>query len=199
VTPELNETTARLVLPWFHPLRTILGALIALAIALVIFMPTWILNDSGIVSQVKEKHMSERRCPDTEGIGRWFSNLFGGFAILAYPVTMFHRYFYEAYIVIGRPLTPTSLFVSFVWTIGIPFLVMAFAIPVVLLNEAAIGWTRPLIEGLARRLGAKEVQKESLMLEMTEQVEEYLGSDPYDPTKGRTDTQQDEADSSSRF
>lgn len=196
--PEVDAGTARFILPWFHPLQTILGALIALAVGLAVFMPTWVLNDSGIVSQVKGKQMDSRRCPDTEGVGRWFSNLFGGFAVLAYPITMFHRYFYLAYFVYHRELTLLNILDSLLWTVGIPFLIMSFVTPLVILNEVGLGWIRPRVQAMARRLGAKEVQKESLMLEMTEQVQEHLGADPYDPTKGRTDVQRDEGGTSSQ-
>ncbi|TFH03072.1 MAG: hypothetical protein E4H14_17195, partial [Candidatus Thorarchaeota archaeon] len=78
--PVIEHSTAGNFLPIYDPLQTILGALISLVASIVIFAPTWILNDSGIVTQVKPNQMTARRCPDTEGIGRWFSNLFGGFA-----------------------------------------------------------------------------------------------------------------------
>jgi hypothetical protein len=198
VAPVVDEVNARLVLPWFHPLQTILGALAGLIIALVLFAPTWTLNDSGLVSQVKREHMTGRRCPDTEGIGRWFSNLYGGFAVLAYPLTMFHRYFYQPYIVYHRQIDISNIMTSIGWTLGIPFIVMSFVIPLIVLNEFTIGWTGPRLQGFARRLGAKEVRQEALMLEMTEQVQEYLGPNPYDPTKGRTDTRPGEDEPSYR-
>ena len=188
VAPAVDEVSARTVLPWFNPLQTILGALIGLVVALILFAPTWMLNDSGLVSQVKQEHMTGRRCPDTEGIGRWFSNLYGGFAVLAYPLTMFLRYFYQPYFVHNRELSITNVLNSIGWTIGIPFIVMSFVIPLIILNEYTITWTRPRLQRSARKLGARDVRQEALMLEMTEQVQEYLGPNPYDPAKGRTDT-----------
>ena len=188
VAPAVDEVSARTVLPWFNPLQTILGALIGLVVALILFAPTWMLNDSGLVSQVKQEHMTGRRCPDTEGIGRWFSNLYGGFAVLAYPLTMFLRSFYQPYFVHNRELSITNVLNSIGWTIGIPFIVMSFVIPLIILNEYTITWTRPRLQRSARKLGARDVRQEALMLEMTEQVQEYLGPNPYDPAKGRTDT-----------
>ncbi len=152
----------------FNPLQTLLGSLFALVFGLVIFAPTWILNDSGIVGQVKSSHMSTRRCPDTEGIGRWFSNIFGGFAIFAYPITMIHRFFYVQYFVHGVQLNLLNLMISIFWIVGIPFLVMSFVLPFIILNELGLTWVRPKIHNFARRLGAKEVQPKSLMLEMLE-------------------------------
>jgi len=61
------------------PLFAIVSAAIALPVSLAFFMPTWLLNDSGIVLHLKEKHLKVRRCPDTEGVGRWYSNFLGGF------------------------------------------------------------------------------------------------------------------------
>ena len=185
--PFIDEASSSVVLPWFHPLQTIVGTIIALGVALVIFAPTWILNDSGIVAQVKRSQMQSRRCPDTEGIGRWFSNLFGGFAILAYPVTMFHRYFYLHFIVWGFEPNLGNILTSLLWTIGIPILIMSFVMPFVILHEFWLKMIKPRIQNVARKMGAKNVQEEKLMLEMTEQVQEHLGPEPYDPTKGRTD------------
>ncbi|MHA1862233.1 MAG: hypothetical protein ACTSWA_00585, partial [Candidatus Thorarchaeota archaeon] len=163
----------------FNPLQTLLGALFALVIGLVIFAPTWILNDSGIVGQVKPSHMDTRRCPDTEGLGRWFSNLFGGFAILAYPITMVHRFFYVQYFVHNVSLTFFNLMNSIFWTVGIPFLVMSFVLPFTIMNELGHTWIRPKMHNFARRLGAKDVKPKSLMLEMLE-VQEHLNDQPDD-------------------
>ena len=171
--PNFESGDVYLFLRFFDPLQTLLGALFALIIGLVFFSSTWILNDSGIVAQVKPSHMSTRRCPDTEGIGRWFSNIFGGFAILAYPITIIHRFFYVQYIVHDIPITFLNLMNSIFWAVGIPFLVMSFVLPFIILNEFGITWVRPKIQNFARRLGAKEVQPKSLMLEMLD-VQDHL-------------------------
>ncbi|MGY5872917.1 MAG: hypothetical protein RTV72_11770 [Candidatus Thorarchaeota archaeon] len=166
--PVIEPATAWSFLRLYDPLQTILGALIALVAGIVIFAPTWILNDSGIVVQVKQNQMTTRRCPDTEGIGRWFSNLFGGFAILAYPITTFYRFFYVRHILNHVPITFEGLMTSIFWIIGIPLLVMTFVMPFIILNELGLGLTTPKIQGFARRLGAKDVKPKSLMLEMLE-------------------------------
>ncbi len=173
--PIIEPTDAFYFLKLFNPLQTILGALFGLIIGIVIFAPTWILNDSGIVGQVKPSRMSSRRCPDTEGIGRWFSNLFAGFAILTYPLTIIHRFFYVQYFVHMVPITFFNLMNSLFWTVGIPFLVMSFVLPFIILNELGHTWVRPKIQKFARRLGAKEVQSKSLMLEMLE-VKDHLNN-----------------------
>ena len=141
-----------------HPLLTLLGSLTALTVSIAVFAPTWLLNDSGIITHVKQKHLEYRRCPDTEGVGRWYSNLVGGFGILAFPITMFHRYFYQKFIVLGFPLTVESVMVSLGWTIGLPFAAIAFILPLIILNEFAIKWTGPVMQRIAKGLGAKDVQ-----------------------------------------
>jgi hypothetical protein len=171
--PEISPADADYFLRLFSPLQTILGALLGLVISLVVFAPTWLLNDSGIVDQVKPSLMTTRRCPDTEGIGRWFSNLFGGFAIMAYPITMVHRIFYNLYVVHGVPLSINNLMISFFWIIGIPLLIMTFVMPFIILNELGLKWMAPRLQNFARKLGAKEVQPKSLMLEMLE-VQDHL-------------------------
>jgi hypothetical protein len=177
--PTIEEITAGNFYHLYDPLQTIIGALIALIVGIIIFVPTWTLNDSGIVTQVKSNHLATRRCPDTEGIGRWFSNLFGGFAILAYPITTFYRFFYARFILYSAPLTLQGLITSIFWIIGIPLLVMSFVVPFIILNEFSLEWTIPKIQNFARKLGAKDVKPKSLMLEMLE-VQDQLSDNTDD-------------------
>ena len=159
--PQIPEgTAAHPIIRSLHPLLTMLGALIALVASIAIFAPTWLMNDSGIVAHVKPKYLEMRRCPETEGVGRWYSNLIGGFGILAFPITMFNRYFFQKFIVYEVPLTVSEFIVSLGWTIGLPFAVMAFIIPIIMINELIIGWSSKTMRGLARKLGATDVQLE---------------------------------------
>jgi hypothetical protein len=157
--PPLPEGAERqLIVPSLHPLLTLLGSLIALTVSIALFAPTWILNDSGIIAHVKPKHLEYRRCPDTEGVGRWYSNLVGGFGILAFPIAMFHRYFYQKFIVVGFTINLQNVLVSLAWTIGLPFAVIAFILPLIILNEFAIKWTGPFMQRVAKGMGASDVQ-----------------------------------------
>jgi hypothetical protein len=157
--PPLPEGAERQVIASsLHPLLTLLGSLIALIVSIAIFSPTWLLNDSGIVTHVKQKHLDYRRCPDTEGVGRWYSNLVGGFGILAFPIAMFHRYFYQKFIILGFPLNFGTVMVSLGWTIGLPFATIAFILPLIIMNEFTIKWAGPIMQRIARRLGANDVQ-----------------------------------------
>jgi hypothetical protein len=156
--PPIPEGEMLAVIPTLHPLLTLLGGLIALAGSIALFAPTWILNDSGIVAHVKPKHLEMRRCPDTEGVGRWYSNLVGGFGLLAFPIAMFHRYFYLKFIIYGARLDVANVLVSLGWTIGLPFTVIAFILPIVMLNELTIKWTGPIVQRIAKGMGASDVQ-----------------------------------------
>ena len=158
IVPSMTEGEARQVAPFLHPLLTMFGALIALTVSIAIFAPTWILNDAGIVTHVKPKHLELRRCPDTEGVGRWYSNLVGGFGILAFPIAMFNRYFYQKFIVLGVTLQLDRVLISLGWTVGLPLMVIAFILPVIMLNELIIRWTGPAIQRIAKAMGAKDVQ-----------------------------------------
>jgi len=140
------------------PLFAIVSAAIALPVSLAFFMPTWLLNDSGIVLHLKEKHLKVRRCPDTEGVGRWYSNFLGGFSVIALPLSSIVHFFIQPYLVEGRILTPLNVITSLFWTMGLPILMMAFVVPVVILNELMLGFTTPRIQSIARHLGAKDVQ-----------------------------------------
>ena len=138
---------------------TLMSSLVIMPIALALFMPTWILNDAGIVNHLRKGQSEVRQCPDTEGVGRWYSSMLGGYSILAFPIVMFSEHFYEPYIQGGITPEPFSLFTSLIWTLGIPLLIMAFIVPVVMLNEIARRKTGGFIKRVARRMGAKEVGK----------------------------------------
>ena len=174
--PNIPEGQTPTVIRSLHPLITILGALIALVVSLAVFVPTWLLNDSGIVAHVKPKYLELRRCPETEGVGRWYSNLVGGFGVLAFPITMFNRYFFQKFIVGGVPFELPEILVSLGWTIGLPFVLMAFIIPFIIFNELTISWTRNAIQRLARKMGATDVQ-----LERVSKVKTSVDQEPVDP------------------
>jgi hypothetical protein len=138
---------------------TLMGALIIMPIALALFIPTWILNDAGIVTYLKEGQLNVRQCPDTEGVGRWYSSMLGGYSLFAFPIAMVSAHFVRPFIIEGIPPEPQLLLISSLWTIGIPLLVMAFILPVVFLNELAQRRSVGFIQRFARGLAAKEVEK----------------------------------------
>ncbi len=153
-------------LKFLYPISTtLMGALIMMPIALALFMPTWILNDAGIVTHLKQGQLEVRQCPDTEGVGKWFSSMLGGYSILAFPIAMFMEHFFNPFIIQGLDLyypgdlIRSPIFISFLWTAGIPLLVMSFVVPVVMLNEVAQSKAVSIIKRIARPLGASEVHR----------------------------------------
>jgi hypothetical protein len=148
---------------------SIMSALIATPIALLLFMPTWVLNDAGVVTHLKSDKLDLRQCPDTQGVGRWIANMLGGYALLAFPITMFLRHFYEPLIlpmIQGTTFQPEQILYQVttgtLWTLGLPFFVMAFILPVIIFNEAMQKRSTVRILKLATRLGAKMVRKEQI-------------------------------------
>jgi hypothetical protein len=154
----------------FPVVVSIMSSLIAVPIALLLFMPTWVLNDAGVVTHLKSDNLRLRQCPDTQGVGRWIANMLGGYALLAFPITMFMRHFYEPLIVpMFDPLiilsTEQAIYqvtTGTLWTLGLPFFIMAFIIPVIMFNEGMQTRSTVRILKLARRLGAKMVRKEQI-------------------------------------
>jgi hypothetical protein len=187
--PEIPAGDTTAVVRNLHPLLTFLGGLVALVVSIAVFAPTWLLNDAGIVAHVKPNHLELRRCPDTVGIGRWYSNLIGGFGILLFPITMFNRYFFQKFFVWGVPLDIGEVFSSLIWIIGLPIMTMAFIIPMIVINELTIGWTSKTMRRIARKFGASEVQLErvSKVTPVVDQ-EPVESQDPYDSTE-QTDRQ----------
>ena len=153
----------------FPVVVSLMSALLAVPIALLLFMPTWVLNDAGVVTHLKSDRLDLRQCPDTQGVGRWIANMLGGYALLAFPITMFLNHFYEPLIlpwIQGTIFTAEQVFFQVttgtLWTIGLPFFVMAFILPVIMFNEAMQKRSTVRILRLATRLGAKMVKKEKI-------------------------------------
>ncbi len=159
---------------FFPIVVSLMSALLFMPIALLLFMPTWVLNDAGVVTHLKSDRMDLRQCPDTQGVGRWISNMLGGYAILAFPVTMFVNHFYEPLIVplfqgtidLTVPAEANAFVyeavVGFLWTLGLPFFVMSFIIPVIIFNEKLQPRSTIRILRLAKRLGATIVRRERI-------------------------------------
>jgi len=78
--------------------------------------------------------------------------------VIALPLSSIVHFFIQPYLVEGRVLTPLNVITSLFWTMGLPILVMAFVVPVVILNEVMLGFTTPRVQNIARHLGAKDVQ-----------------------------------------
>ncbi|TFF94828.1 hypothetical protein EU546_04415 [Candidatus Thorarchaeota archaeon] len=178
--PELgfSRTVAYLYL---NPVFSLNGALITLAVALAVYMPTWLLNDAGIVSHLKSEELENRICPDTQSVGKWYSDFISGFALLAYPLTVFIQYFYRWIVAPPTEVSlPGILIYSSLWSLILPLLVMAFVLPVVILNELFLDKFTPPLRGLARQLGAGEIYVKDLgdvMLDASENLAEHAQSD----------------------
>ncbi len=141
---------------------SLMAALLFMPLALLIFMPTWVLNDSGIVTHLKENKLEIRQCPDTQGVGRWVSSIFGGYALIAFPITMINTHLYEPYIAEGVSLTIRQLLNASLLILGLPLFVMAFIMPVILFNERSQHRVRTKMAALATRLGATIIKKEKI-------------------------------------
>ena len=148
-----------------EPLLWLVGALIAVCLAVPLYSPTWILNDSGIVTHLKKNELEMRRCPDTEGVGKWFGQYLTGFAVLSYPVAIASKFI----IVLPRLILERGgiigldyIFESLVWIAGLPLIVMAFVLPVILVNELALSKTSSIVQRFARGLGAEDLRLEDV-------------------------------------
>ncbi|TFG31978.1 hypothetical protein EU528_04720 [Candidatus Thorarchaeota archaeon] len=141
---------------------TLMASLVIMPIALALFMPTWILNDAGIVNHLREGQLDVRQCPHTEGVGRWYSSMLGGYSILAFPIAMFVRHFWQPFIIGSAPLDLNSILISLIWTVGIPMLIMAFIVPVILLNEIAGRKAGGFVQGFVKRIGADVVVRSQI-------------------------------------
>ncbi|MBN2230181.1 MAG: hypothetical protein JW779_11390, partial [Candidatus Thorarchaeota archaeon] len=150
------------IIHFWNPLFSIVVGLIAVPIVMVIYIPTWFLNDAGITFHLKESQLEARRCPESIGVGRWWSNMLGGFTILVVPVFSFVQYFVIPYVVLGN-ITALEILRGFFFTFGVPILAIAFMLPIVIFNEMALGISRGWIRRVAKALGAREMKLQTIL------------------------------------
>ena len=148
----------------FEVSKTLMAALIIMAGAMLIFIPTWILNDAGIVSHLRTDELKARQCPDTKGVGRWFSDKLGGFAIVTYPLTMWTSTIWPLLDeIIKSGVIGRDQYIQILYTFGflviLPFFVMAFIMPIVLLHERKQADMSRRIQLIAKNYGAVELKK----------------------------------------
>ncbi|MFW9849310.1 MAG: hypothetical protein ACFFF4_09220 [Candidatus Thorarchaeota archaeon] len=143
---------------------SLICALVFMPVALLIFMPTWVLNDSGIVSHLKENRLEIRQCPDTQGVGRWVSGIFGGYALISFPITMFTTHLWIPYLSKDPPIFPQGqgLLNVFLLIAGLPLFVMAFILPVIAFNERSQTRIRVSMAKIASALGATIVRRSKI-------------------------------------
>ncbi len=153
----------------YNFLGPVIGALVTLPLVLAIFAPTWLLNDSGIVMHLKPEQLSIRRCPDTIGVGRWVNNMLAGFTILILPIASFAEHFLP--LIRSGVSEVLPYFMAFFFSFGVPFITMAFTIPVIIFNEIMLGLMRKPIRRVAKAFGARELRIETVITE-TEIVDE---------------------------
>lgn len=163
------DPTGTAIEPFFNASLSLMGALLFTPIALALFSSTWVLNDAGVVTHLKSDYLTMRQCPDTQGVGRWIANMLGGYALLAFPITMFFSQFYTPIIepiLLGSNFDSTYIIthslIALLYTIGLPFFVMSYILPIVMFNEGMQARSTVRILRLATRLGAKMVRKEQI-------------------------------------
>ena len=68
-------------------------------------------------------------------------------------------------IINGEVTGALAILNAFVFSIGIPFLAMAFVIPIIIFNEVVINGTKRGIRGIAKRFGSRELRLETVVTE----------------------------------
>jgi hypothetical protein len=103
-----------------------------------------------------------RQTPDTQGVGRWVSSIFGGYALISFPITMFTTHLWIPYLSVGTFPQDLELLNIMLLIAGLPLFVMAFILPVIAYNERSQGRIRTSMGKLATSLGATIIRKERI-------------------------------------
>lgn len=161
VFPGIGSVSELTVGSMEYAVLSLMGALLFLPVSLFIFMPTWLLNDSGIVTHLKADKKEIRQCPDTQGVGRWISGIFGGYALIAFPLTMMETHVLP-HILAGTLFQGSNLLNALLLVMGLPLFVMAFILPVIMFNERSQIRVRTKMASVANWLGAGIVRREKM-------------------------------------
>ncbi|UCE11441.1 MAG: hypothetical protein JSW61_05790 [Candidatus Thorarchaeota archaeon] len=148
---------------WYGPLTSIVAAVIVVPVTLGFFMPTWVLNDAGIVTKIKPSELEARRCPDTIGVGRWYSNFLTGFTIITVPITSIVSNFYVPLVNFGWQFNEVVLR-GFISSVGLPLLTIAFILPMVVFHEMIGSASKRAMQRIARRMGVRDVDSSELVI-----------------------------------
>lgn len=121
---------------------------IASGIALGLFSPIWILNDSGIVFMKKEDINNN---PEIQNIGRWYSNLLKGYAGISVLLT-FYLFILELISLPGVTDEPGSL-ISLIAVPLFPFIIAFYIIPAIIIRDVTYEHRKKYILKVARKMG----------------------------------------------
>ncbi|MFW9910709.1 MAG: hypothetical protein ACFFEF_19310 [Candidatus Thorarchaeota archaeon] len=142
-------------------IKTLHLCLLFLPLALVIFIPTWILNDFIVISYKTDAKSGGYS--DPQKVGQWVSGLLSGFSIFAFPIAYLTTFIIDPYFDRGPgAIVNTFEWIVYMMTITIIMLI-AFVLPVILAYELGKPRIAKSFYNVANRL---KVENSSLLRSM---------------------------------
>ncbi|MGY5876443.1 MAG: hypothetical protein RTU30_11915 [Candidatus Thorarchaeota archaeon] len=143
---------------------TLLASLIALPVTLTIFIPTWLLNDSGLVFESNLETANLRQPKQTIGVGRIYYYLLAGFTVYGFAAYVISRInvLIMSWQYGGISQLQYQIFLDIWLLVGVSIMVMAVVVPVVILHEVILGKATSFVIRVAKRRGAIDDTEESL-------------------------------------
>ncbi|MFW9793708.1 MAG: hypothetical protein ACFFEE_05380 [Candidatus Thorarchaeota archaeon] len=143
-----------------------------LPLTLLIFIPTWILNDHAVVSH--RKGVLPREYTDPQKVGRWVSGLLSGFSIFAFPLA-----FLDVFLItpieghgwgVVAEILPTILLIMG----NVLIVLIAYILPIIVLYELRKSRIASLFHIFAKRL---DVENRSILLSLPDDSSEPMVKD----------------------
>ncbi|MFX1369517.1 MAG: hypothetical protein ACFFAY_13045 [Promethearchaeota archaeon] len=119
-------------------IRTLHLSLLLLPITLLIFIPTWILNDFVVVSH--RTGINPGEYSDPQKVGQWVSGLLSGFSAFAFPIAYLDLFIIDPIRVHGWIEVADTLPQVLLIMTNTIILLIAFVLPIIILYE--LGRTR---------------------------------------------------------
>ncbi|MFX0107596.1 MAG: hypothetical protein ACFE7R_04870 [Candidatus Hodarchaeota archaeon] len=150
--------------------RTLHLSLLFLPITLAVFIPSWILNDFGVISRLKDTRPGE--FTDPIKVGQWVSGLLSGFSMIAFPLTFLNRFLIGPFEDFGWQVIENRL-PTILWTMfNVLVIFVAFVLPVVIAYEAGKSTITKWFSRVAGRLGVEHSKLDTSYLGQDEPKEE---------------------------
>ena len=139
----------------FFLTRTLHLALVFLPFALLIFIPTWILNDFVVITRRKDVKSGEYS--DPVKVGQWVSGLLSGFSLFAFPLAYLNRFIVIPYERFGLIAVVERLPLILWAMINVLIVFLAFVFPVIIVYEAGKSRFASYFYKVAKRLKVKDL------------------------------------------
>ena len=135
------DTSIFLAIPKLLLLQVYMASFIFAIPAFLLLAPLWILDDSGIITHLKED-LGYRRPPETESISRTFNNAYKGYVGISFVFSFILLIWTTTFFILRGDTDPRIEITLIITFVGFPFALSAMFAPFCILYEI---WLKKLV------------------------------------------------------